>query len=309
MNCFIADHTPDFFIDQAKSLGFNCTYSPVISNHEFQQIPDDYQAVLIKSALQLDANFLSKHPSIKYIFRPGSGLDNIDLIYCKQHHINVISTPEGNCNAVAEHVIGMLLNMSNNLYRAISQVKNKEWIREPNRGFELFNKSIAVIGVGNTGSHLIKRLAGFEMQILPHDKYLPFINSVSMPSVSLSTVYEKAEIVSLHLPLTVETKNYADDEFFESFDKPIYFINASRGKVLDTSALVRAIKNGKVIQASLDVLENEQLETYSKNEIAQLNELIDSNKVFITPHIAGWTFEAKEKMFAILLKKYNSINV
>lgn len=300
----LADNCPDFFFEELRSLGFEWDYQEEISNEEVRLLKDEYDAILIKSALVLDREFFQHFKKIQLVLRPGSGLDNVDIPYCENHNIRVINSPNGNSNAVGEHTVGLLLMMVNHLDRAIREVKEGNWVREANRGLEIEQLSIGVIGVGNAGSAFCQKLSGFGSKLLPHDKYKPRIESIGMDSYDLEHLYKNADVVSLHLPLNEETRFYADDAFFNSFEKPIYFINCSRGKVLDTSALLRAIESGKVVQAALDVLEVEPLVQASEDYKKLVSGLLATNKVLITPHIAGWTVEAKNKMFQILLDKY-----
>ena len=255
----LADNCPDFFFTELKRLGFEWDYQEEISNDQLRLLPNEYDAILIKSALLLDRKFFEHFSKIKLVLRPGSGLDNVDTSYCQAHNIEIINSPNGNSNAVGEHTLGLLLMMVNHLNRAVQEVKQGEWIREANRGLEIEQLSIGVIGVGNAGSAFCQKLSGFGSKLLPHDKYKPRIDSIGMNSCDLELLYKEADVVSLHLPLNEETHFYADDEFFGSFQKPIFFINCSRGKVLDTSALLKAVNAGRVVQAALDVLEVEPL--------------------------------------------------
>ena len=297
----LCDHCPDFFIDELKARHFEITYAYEVDNDGLKDFDDVYDTILIKSALILDEAFFSGFSKIRLVLRPGSGLDNVDVKYCRSHGITVLNSPNGNSNAVGEHALGLLLMMTNHLYRSITQVRNHQWIREPNRGLEIERMYIGVIGVGNTGSAFCEKLKGFNANILPHDKYNARIDSIGQKSVELEYLFENADVVSLHLPLNEETHYYANDQFFNSFSKPIFFINCSRGRVLETQALLRAVKTGKVRQAAIDVIETEPFMAGSPEEIELLDALMQTGKVLITPHIAGWTVEAKKKMFQILL--------
>ena len=303
----LADNCPDFFLTELKRLGFEWDYQEDISDKEIRLLKDEYDAVLIKSALLLDRDFFQHFKRIKWVLRPGSGLDNVDVSYCNDHNIQVINSPNGNSNAVGEHAVGLLLMMVNHLNRAVEQVKNGTWMREPNRGIEIQQLSIGVIGVGNAGSAFCEKLSGFGSQLLPYDKYKSNIESIGMASCTLEQLYNEADVVSLHLPLNEETRFYADEGFFASFQKPIFFINCSRGMVLDTKSLLQAIEQGKVVQAALDVVEVEPLTDASEEYKKLIRDLLATNKVLITPHIAGWTVEAKNKMFQILLDKYDTL--
>lgn len=304
MKFLVCDDSPEFFLEEAKGLGFEIIYRPEIGNADLASFHGKYEAILIKSALLLDEAYFAENPALKLIFRPGSGLDNVNLSAAEKTSVKIINSPEGNCNAVGEHALGMLLSMMNHLNRAHQEVLRTKWVREENRGEELEGKNVAIIGVGNTGTAFFNKLRGFNVKMLPHDLYKPYISSVNHRSVSLEAVFEKADIVSLHLPLNKETKYFADAEFFKSFRKPIYFINASRGKVCHTESLLEAIRSGKVKSAALDVLETEPIAKHDTGKMGALKELMDSGKVFFSPHIAGWTHEAKEKMFSILLHKF-----
>lgn len=300
----ICDHSPDFFLDELVKFGFEIDYQPDISNEAIGELPNQYDAVLIKSAMLLDRSFFEQFNKINLVLRPGSGLDNVDRVYCDERMIRVINSPNGNSNAVGEHALGLLLMMSNHLLRSIQQVSQGLWIREENRGFEIEHKRIGVIGVGNAGSAFCNKLRGLGPKLLPHDKYKPYLDTIAQPSVDVKTIFEEAEIVSLHLPLNQETRHYADSSFFNSFAKPIYFINTSRGGVVDAEALLDALNSGKVTMAALDVLETEPLGDNSPKHRAVIDALLATGKVLITPHIAGWTHEAKRKMFQILIDLY-----
>ena len=300
----ICDHSPDFFLGELASLNFEIDYQPEVTNEVLKNLENRYDTVLIKSAMVLDTSFFQRFDKIDLVLRPGSGLDNVDLAFCREKGIVVINSPNGNSNAVGEHALGLLLMMSNNLYRAIAEVANGSWIREENRGFEIENKNIGVIGVGNAGSAFCLKLQGLQPNLLPYDKYKSNLSSIGRASVGLNEIFEKADIVSLHLPLNDETYHYANDGFFNSFDKPIYFINTSRGGVVDAEALLKAVQLGKVKMAAIDVLEVEPLHKNSLEQRSIIDQLIATGNVLITPHIAGWTHEAKQKMFQILLDSY-----
>lgn len=302
----LADNCPDFFLEALGQLGFEWDYREHIDNEGLYKLKDEYDAILIKSALVLDKAFFQHFARLRAIWRPGSGLDNVDLPYCQANGIDVMNSPNGNSNAVGEHATALLLMMVNHLHRAIEQVKVGEWVREANRGIELENLPIGVIGVGNAGSAFCKKLKGFDVKLLPHDKYKSFIETVGQESCSLEALFQEARVVSLHLPLNEETRYYADDAFFNSFEQPIYFLNCARGGVLHTEALLRAIEKGVVVQAALDVLEVEPHMRASEAYKELIDELLATGKVLITPHIAGWTVEAKNKMFQILLDRYQA---
>ena len=235
----------------------------------------------------------------------GSGLEIIDLDYASQKGIHVINTPTGNNNAVAEHAMGMLLALSNNLLRADSQVRQKIWNREQNRGWELRGKTIGIIGFGHTGSQFAKKMSSWELNIISYDKYRvqygPEWDFVS--KVTLEDILRESDVISLHLPLTDETRKLVNKDFINRCKDKVIIVNTSRGHVLDTADLVDALERGKVGGACLDVFENEKPHTYSQSEINTYNRLFSMDNVVLSPHIAGWTFESLEKIAQVMLEK------
>ena len=262
-----------------------------------------YEGVIIRSRIPLDAHFLEKAKNLKFIARVGAGMENIDTSKAQELGIKLINSPEGNKDAVAEHVIGMLLVLMNRLFISSNEVKKGIWLREENRGEEILGKTFGIIGYGNMGKALAKRLSGFGCKTIFYD-IKPNLSDEFATQVSLQELQENADILSLHTPLTEDTFYMIDEEFISKMKKNFYFINTARGKNLKTSALVNALKSGKVKGACLDVLEYEKtsfenLET--KNE--DLEYLLNSEKAIITPHIAGWTHESKIKLAQVIVDK------
>lgn len=300
---FILDEVPDFFIDDLKGLGYEVAYCP---NAETNNLPEGLEkayGLVVRSKTPVCKILLDQMPALKFILRPGSGTDNIDKKEAQKRNITTINSPEGNRDAVGEHVIGMLLSLMNNIVPASNALKNYRWERKANRGVELKGKTIGIIGYGNTGSSVAKRLQGFEMQILAYDAWKSGFEEEGVKEVELAEIRDKADIVTLHIPLNSQNYHFVNGRFLNSFRKPVYIINASRGPILDTSALVKAIRNGHALGACLDVLENEELETYQSEEKAQLNELLNNGNVLITPHIAGWSYESMERNYTVLISK------
>lgn len=263
----------------------------------------DYQGIIIRSRIPLDKNFLTKASHLKFIARVGAGMENIDIETAENLGIKLINSPEGNRDSVAEHVVGMLLILMNRLFIASNEVKNGIWKREENRGDELLGKTFGIIGYGNMGKATAKRLSGFGVEVIFHD-ILPNLSDEFATQVSLEELQKRADVLSLHIPLTEETHYLVDEEFISKMDKNFYFVNTARGKNLKTKALVEAIESGKVLGACLDVLEYEK-SSFENLEIENqdLKYLLDSEKVIVTPHIGGWTHQSKEKLAQVIVDK------
>lgn len=263
----------------------------------------NYDGIIIRSRIPLDKNFLEKSKHLKFIARVGAGMENIDVEIAENLGIKLINSPEGNRDSVAEHVLGMLLILMNRLFISSNEVKNGIWKREENRGDELLGKTFGIIGYGNMGKAVAKRLSGFGVKVIFHD-ILPNLSDEFASQVSLEELQEKADILSLHIPLSSETNYLIDEKFISKMKKNFYFINTSRGNNVKTKNLVEAIKSGKIFGSALDVLEYEKssfenLETENEN----LQFLLNSDKVIVTPHIAGWTIQSKEKLAQVIVDK------
>lgn len=263
----------------------------------------NYDGVIIRSRIPLDANFLEKGKNLKFIARVGAGMENIDIPVAEKLGIQLINSPEGNRDSVAEHVVGMLLILMNRLFIASQEVKNGIWLREENRGDELLGKTVGLIGYGNMGKATAKRLSGFGCEVIFHD-ILPNLSDEFAAQVSLEELKEKAEVLSLHIPLTAETHYLIDEKFISEMKNDFYFVNTARGKNIETKYLIEALKSGKVKGACLDVLEYEK-SSFENLEVdnEDLSYLLNSEKVIVTPHIAGWTHQSKEKLAQVIVDK------
>ena len=280
------------------------------SYDEVLQKINQYDGIIIRSRIPLDKNFLENAQNLKFIARVGAGMENIDLEIAKNLGISLINSPEGNRDAVAEHVVAMLLILMNRLFIASEEVKNGIWKREENRGDELLGKTFGIIGYGNMGKATAKRLSGFGVEVIFYD-ILPNLEDEFAKQVSLEELQERADILSLHIPLDASTEYLVDENFISKMKKNFYLVNTARGKNVKTSALVDALKSGKVKAAALDVLEYEKssfenldtstsLSTRNKED---LQFLLESNQVIVTPHIAGWTHQSKEKLAQFIVDK------
>ncbi len=264
---------------------------------------ENYDGVIIRSRIPLDQNFLEKAKNLKFIARVGAGMENIDIPVAEKLGIQLINSPEGNRDSVAEHVIGMLLILMNRLFIASQEVKNGIWLREENRGDELLGKTVGLIGYGNMGKATAKRLSGFGCKVIFYD-ILPDLSDEFAEQVSLDELKERAEIISLHIPLTEQTYYMIDGPFIADMKHDFYFVNTARGKNVETKSLVEALRSGKVKGACLDVLEYEKSSFENlETENEDLQYLLESEKAIVTPHIAGWTVQSKRKLAQVIVDK------
>jgi D-3-phosphoglycerate dehydrogenase len=289
----------------------------IAANHEcIQAINSDFEStkqlistaegIVIRSRFPMDAHLLDFAPQLKFIARSGAGMENIDVNYCTQRNIQLFNAPEGNRNAVGEHALGMLLALLNQLVTADAEVRAGKWDREGNRGIELDGKNVGIIGYGNNGEAFAKKLRGFDVQILAYDKYKSNFGNDFVKESSLEELYANADVLSFHIPQNEETLFWANELFFESIQKPFFLLNLSRGKIVETKALLKAIENGKVLGAGLDVLEFEKasFENFFDGNMPEVfQQLLASKKVILSPHVGGWTNESYFKLSDVLADK------
>ncbi len=332
----VTDLVHPILFEKFQANGYDINYQPEITDTAVREIIGEYTGLIINSKIRVDKEMIDLAVKLKFVGRLGSGMEIVDKAYAAEKNVAIYSSPEGNCNAVAEHALGMLLSLYNNICRADKEVRQFSWHREANRGVELAGKTIAIIGFGHTGSAFARKLQGLDMDILVYDKYLPkgYIDNnerranndepttkdeqqttknettkiktnykTFVKESNYETIFEAADIVSLHLPLSDETRFLVNDEFFTKFQKKITLINTSRGNVVDTRSLIKNLQSGKVFGACLDVFENERPNTFSEREFELYKELYSFDNVILTPHIAGWTHEAKKAMAIILCSK------
>jgi len=291
---------------QLQELGFTNHEDFTSSKEEIEEKIQDYHGIVIRSRFKIDQTFIDKATNLKFIARVGAGLESIDCDYAVSKNIALIAAPEGNKNAVGEHALGMLLSLLNNLNQADLEIKNGSWNREENRGHELDGKTIGIIGYGNMGKSFAKKLKGFDAQVIFYD-ILEGVGDENACQVSLMELQEKADVLSLHTPWTALTNKMVNSSFINAFKKPFWLINTARGKSVVTDDLVDALEQGKIQGAALDVLEYEKLSFENlfvdDNKPQALHYLLNSSKVLLTPHIAGWTFESHQKLAQTIVDK------
>ncbi len=276
-----------------------------LDREELKQVIGSYDGIILRSRIKMNQDFLQYATKLRFIGRPGAGLENIDLEFCEKQGIKVFRSPEGNRDAVAEQALGMLLSLFNNLNRADAEVRKGIWRREENRGVELMGKTVGIIGYGYMGAAFAQRVRCFGVEIIAYDKYKTGFGSGFVQEVSLDTLKNQADVVSLHVPQTNETIGLVNARFLSEFKKNIYLINTARGSSVVIKDLMSAITNGKVLGACLDVLEYEStsFENIASDFPSEFQQLLTSDKVLLSPHVAGWTHEAKLKMAEFLAQK------
>jgi D-3-phosphoglycerate dehydrogenase / 2-oxoglutarate reductase len=307
--CLVIDAMHESLFSLMQGIGWECDYRPQVSRSDIKALHSGYGGLIVRSKTIIDRDLLGEKPTVRFIARAGAGLDNLDLDYLNEKKIFVLHAADGNRDAVGEFTIGLLLALMRNISTSDAQVKKYVWEREGNRGTELMGKTVSIIGYGNMGKAFAQRLAGFGCKILAYDKYKKGFGSSFCREVGMEEIFEETDILSLHIPLTQETRKLVDTAYFNRFRKPIILINTARGEIVPLADLAEAIEKGTVRGAALDVLENEKLNQLTPLQQQSFNYLKSKTNVIFSPHIAGWTFESHVKINVALVEKIKDLNL
>jgi len=301
--CLIIDSIHESIFEILKRSNIEIDYKPDITRSEIIDRIEQYQIIIVRSKTPIDQEIIDKGKNLKVIARAGSGLDILDTERIRSKGISIINSPEANRDAVGDHTVGMLLSMFKKIHTADFEVRRGKWDRENNRGYELGNKIIAIIGYGNIGKAFATRLTGFGCEVIAYDKYHRNFGNKNCREVTMDEVFKEADVVSLHIPLTDETRGLVDEPYIDRFEKNFYLINTSRGEIVPMKSAVYGLKSGKLLGVGLDVLECEKLTKLNKEQRRFFTYLADSKKTLLTPHVGGWSYESYEKISRVLGEK------
>lgn len=303
----IADDMHPSIVPDLEQAGFQADYYPDITRNELKEEIRKYVGIVIRSKTDLDKELIDLADNLHFIARAGAGTDKIDEAYCIEKGIHIMNAPEGNRDALGEHALGMLLSLLNKIHTSDNEIRQYIWDREGNRGTEIKEKVVGIIGFGNMGSAFAQRLSGFECQVLAYDKYKKAYGNQYVVETDLNRIFREADILSFHVPLTHETKGAYDYRFFNNFSKSIFVVNTARGPIMPLSDLIKLLDKGKILGAALDVLENEKLKAFSTEQKEHFNNLINRSNVVFTPHVGGWSFESYKRINDTLVQKIISL--
>lgn len=307
--CLIVDQMHESIFPMLKEIGWEVDYRPEVSRDEIKTIHHQFTGLIVRGKTRIDHDLLGDHPTIRFVGRAGAGVDNLDLEYLSGKNIHVIHAAEGNRDAVGEHTIGILLSLIRNITKADREVRSMIWKREENRGIEIMDKTVGIIGYGNMGRAFAKRLSGFGCKVLAYDKYKTNYSDLYAEEAQPERIFNDVDILSLHIPLTSETRKMVNRGYLNRFSKNIVLINTSRGEIIEQHDLIGLLESGKVKGAALDVLENEKFESMPSSDRQIMNKLIQHTNVIFTPHIAGWTLESHLKINVALRDKIRALSL
>jgi len=296
--------------ERLEALGYACHFHFATPRAELEQLLPEFFGIVMRSRISIDKEFIDKKGDLQFIAREGVGVEHIDVEYAESQSVQVLNSPEGSRDTVGEHALGLLLALLNNIPRADRQVRQGKWIREANRGIEIKSKTVGIIGYGNMGSSFAKKISGFDANVIAYDKFKTNYGDAYAKAVDLETIFAESDIVSLHIPYLPENHHFVDHTFLQSFRKNIFVVNTARGLVLNTADLVKNMQSGKVLGAALDVLEYEETSfegMQSEKLPAPFHYLAKAENVVLAPHIAGWSYESKEKHGQVLAEKIEQL--
>jgi D-3-phosphoglycerate dehydrogenase len=297
----IVDDLHPIFKEQAEAQGYLVDDRPLITREETLQIISNYAGIAVRTKFLIDKEVIDAAVNLKFVARAGAGLDNIDVAYAGSRNIKLLNAPEGNCDAVGEHAIGLLLSLANKFRYSDRQIRTGIWDREGNRGWELKGKTVGIIGYGFMGQSFARKLSGFGVKVIAYDKYKTGYSDNYATEVSMEEIVKQSDVLSLHIPLTAETRQMVNEEYLLHFRKPIFFLNTARGEITNTQAVLNAIEKGKIMGAGFDVLEVEKFPKLG--EQPWYDALIGCGSVLLTPHVAGWTYDSYRKISEVLADK------
>lgn len=297
----IVDDLHPVFMEMMDSAGVSYDYRPEITREESLIIIKNYRGLIVRSKFKVDREMIDAGEQLVIIGRSGAGVDNIDEAYADERGIELVSAPEGNCDAVGEHMIAMLLTLFNKIIIGNEEIRKGLWLREANRGIELGGKTVGLIGYGHNGSAMAKKLSGFDVEVIAYDKYKAGFSDAYATEVSMDEIFLKADVLSFHIPLTDETRGLVNKDFLSKFKKPIFFLNGSRGEVVDVEAVIEGLERKSILGACFDVLPKEKFPALY--ETSWYDKLIKFDNVILTPHVAGWSVESYFKLSKFLANK------
>ena len=303
----IVDDVHEKLIDGLTKCGFEISYQKDITREKIIAVISEFEGLVVRTKTEIDEELLAHAIKLEFIGRAGSGLDNVDTNYCDKHHVKYFNAGEANADAVGEQTLAMMLSLFSKMVKADDEVRKLIWDREGNRGVELKGKTVAIIGYGNTGKSVARKLSGFGVKVLAYDKYLvDYADEFAIES-SMQHIFENADVITFHVPLTPETKHLVNNAYINQFKRNIFLLNLSRGKVVKTDDVISALKSRKIVGIALDVLENENLAGMNETEKNNFEYLRNSSQTILTPHVGGWTSESYEKISEVLLHKINDL--
>ena len=303
----IVDDLHPAFKQAAEEMGYQVSDEPLFTREQTLAVIKDFEGLAVRTKFQVDKDLIDAAPKLKFVARAGAGMDNVDEAYARSKGSVCINAPEGNADAVGEHALGMLLALMNKFRQADQQVRQGTWDRESNRGWELKGLTVGIIGYGHMGKSFAQKLQGLGVEVIAYDKYKTGFSDACAREVSMEEIVKYSDVLSLHIPLTRETKQLVDTEYLFHFRKPIFFLNTSRGEVVSTKAILKAIAEGKILGAGLDVLEVEKFPALGQQD--WYAELAQNEKVLLSPHVAGWTFESYRKISEVLASKLKNLEI